>query len=459
MPTVDILKHPGFTGLCNRLKIKYRTIEFNDIVEVIKILSYLGVSPSSELFHMFLELVRQEINRASLMQIVFLDFVLQKLDPMKTPLIEALRITFPILFQMKLVEQIDHENIPQLIDLLGFTSRNKVNRKTAMSILNALILHGDNFTCDEGRKIVWSLCDDVNPPSVQRLRLFERAINCMAKEIDKLSIETVEATTTKMARKFATNTGFYDEQFLNATADTLIQRNVDFVMCCYVLKSFNRMSFVHLRLLNHLVAMVERDPELLSMAKTGILLSFVSSLAIANSSTFNLNSRPALFEAITQNGLFQMDVVHFPWTKFVGELASMGVFHRRLTKWILSSSFLEEYLSRRSTIDYLQVLNFYQSATLLGEISLEDTDDIQIYLKNATNVLISKADYPIKVSLEYAFGGPEYVTTKVLTKHNQLIDHLLMFNGNNDICKMPPTGTDQGYVPLEELTTGGASKL
>lgn len=74
----EIVSHPGFEAICKRLRVKCRNMEYNDIVEIIKILNLLGVQPSSEIYHIFLDLAKQEISSASLMQIVFLDFILQK---------------------------------------------------------------------------------------------------------------------------------------------------------------------------------------------------------------------------------------------------------------------------------------------------------------------------------------------------------------------------------------------
>lgn len=445
----QIVAHPGFEALCRKLRSKCRNIEYNEIVEIIKVLSFLGVSPKSEIYHIFLNLAKQEINSATLMQIVFLDFVLQKVDPKKNALVDALRMSFPIVFQMHISSQIDHENIPQLIDYLGFISRNRVNRKTALIVMNALILHGDNFTADEARKIAWSLCDDVNPCSEQREKLFNNVLNCLSQKPHELHIEVLENTVSKMAKKYAKHASMYHERFLNEVANLLIEQNVDFTRITYFLKGLNRMGFVHLKLCQHTLLLIQKDPTILETCRPTSVLSLTSALSNANFRSHLASFKHVLVPSLLANPLFTRDLIEFPWTKLVCDLAALDIYDERLTDWILSADFLDKYLARESTIDYLQFLKFDQSVALIGGRSV--SEGLDSFRASAKNVVLSKIDFPLRTSLEFAFGGQEYVGTKVLTKYYHLVDHVLQFNSNKDICKLDRTRQDDRVWSLETL--------
>lgn len=435
-------------------------MEYNTIVEVIKILSFIGVPVNSEIYHVFLNYAKDEINTASVMQIVFLDFVLQKMDEKRNPLIGALKISFPIVFQMHISNQIDHENIPHLIDYFGFISRNKVNRKTALIVLNALILHGQSFKADEARKIVWSLCDDVNPCSEQRVKLFHNVMDCLSNNdnLAKLDIEILENTISKMAKKYAKHPSMYHDKILTETANLLIENNVDFTRITYFLKSFNRMGFVHLKLCHQLLLLIQRDPSVLENCRATSVLSLVGALSNANFRTHMDSFKPTFVPTLFANPLFSRDLIEFPWTKLACDLAALDIYHPQLTDRILSRDFLDKYLFRESTIDYLQVLKFYQSVRLVEGRRVANEEELEPILIRARNVLLSKIDFPLQTSLEFAFGGQEYVGTKVITKHFHLIDHVLQFNENKDICKFDPSLRDSdGTWNLEKLQTDAES--
>lgn len=409
----------------------------------------MGVSPNSEIYHIFLNLAKQEINSATLMQIVFLDFVFQKVDARKNPLIEALKMSFPILFQLHVSVQIDHENVPQLIDCLGFTSRNKVNRKTSQTVLNALILHGSSFSTDDARRITWSLCDDVNPMSEPREKLFNNVMDCLVQKIDDLPIEALEATLSKLTKKYAKHPNFYHERFLNESANALLERNVEFTQLTYFLKGYNRLSFVHLKLLYHMVQLVQKDPSLLANCRSTSILSFVGALSNANFRNYLANYRPVLEAALFQNEVFSRDAVAFPWTKLACDLSSLDLFKQSFSDQILSPTFLEKYLARESTIDYLQLLQFYQGVSLIAHHDV--SKDIDPFLQTARSIAINKHEFPLQFSLEFAFGGQEYVGTKVTTKYHHLVDHILHFNENKAICQLNALPVDEQGLSLEEL--------
>lgn len=363
---------------------------------------------------------------------------------------DALRISFPIIFQMNISLQLDHENINQLIEFLGFISRNRVDRKTAMVVMNALIIHGDNFSVEEARKIAWSLCDDVNPFADQRAKLFLNVMDCLSQKVHELPIEVLENTVAKMAKKYAKH-GFTHEKLLSATSNLLIEKKVDFTRITYFLKGFNRMSFVDTKLCHHLLVLLQKDPSALETCRPTSILALISALSNANFRTHMASFKDVLVPSLFANPLFSKDLIEFPWTKLACDLSALDIYNPKLTSKILCPRFLEQYLSRESTIDYLQLLKFYQSVRLLDQQPVKE--DIEAYKVRAKNIVQRKIEFPLKTSLEFAFGGQEYVATKVMTQdYHHLIDHVLRFTAENkDICKLNLAREDEGTWILENL--------
>lgn len=417
-------------------------------------MSYLGVPVNSEIFNTFLTLLRKEINNASLMHIVFLDYLFRKIDRSNSPLVDALRMSFPILFELNLDNQIDHDNVPQLVDLLSFICRNKVNKKSVMAVVNALLLHGEGFDYLTAKKIAWSLSDsNLNFTTVQQEKLFHNAMNCLTREKEKLAIDQLETVVIKMSKKYTKNPNFLHEGFLNAIATLLIREEADFEMCCYFLKGFNKMSFINLPLLHFTLSQFYKNPAVLSECRPAVLLSLVGALSNAGYSNFSPEDRAVFTKSINQNALFDSEITGFPWTKLACELASIDVFNHRLITRLFSDEFLDEYMARKSTIDYLQLLNIYQYCSLFCQAEIQ-TWPSENHLNGAKEVILNRQSFAVKKSLEYAFGGQEYIATKVLTKFLHLIDHILQFNENNDICKLSQViPNEDGFINLEDIQT------
>lgn len=418
----------------------------------------MGVSPNSGIYHIYLNLAKKEINSATLMQIVFLDFVLEKVDSRRAPLVDALRMSFPILFQMHISTQIDHENITQLITYLAFISRTRINRKSAMVVLNALLLHGTSFTAGEAQRIAWSLCDDVNPCSEQRERLFQNTMDCLTTNIYALDVEIIENTVSKMAKKFARHPTMYHERFLQETANYLIKYDVGLVRSCYFLKSFNRLSFVHPKLGLYLLSMVKEDPSQLENCRPTTILSLFGMLSNANFRQNMVDFKDSVVPALMKNSLFDSDLIEFPWTKLACDLSVLDMWDSKLTNRILNVEFLTLYLARESTIDYLQLLSFYQSVLLEDRSNIRDLKVLEPVLEKARDIVLRKVDFPLKTVLELAFGGQEYVGTKIITQDHQLIDHVLQFNENKDICKLNLNRHVDGACHLEDLQQASPSR-
>lgn len=419
----QIMSHPQFEKLCKNLRTCSRSFEINDIVEALKIMSYIGIPTKSNICHILLNLLRHQINDATLGHIIFLDFLLKKFD--KTPLVEALQIALPMLFQMQLGTQIDHENVPQLLELLGYVTHNKISEQCITSIITSLTLHGENLKVEEATSIVWSLSDLRGYKSGYE-KLLNNSFNVINKNYDKLSYKALEMTVTKSINKFINNFDeFYNEDLFNNYVKFVVKKDLGFMHAFYVLKRFNKISFINIDLLNYLSQKIIENPEEINKARPSLFFNIITGFSTANYTPPQWDSIKTI---ILQNPIINCNKNELPWMKFNLELMSLGCYDKNLLEKVFHDDFLEQYLAReQNTLDYLQMLSLYQSVMILHP----EYDGIlpnSRFIDKAIELNFEKQMYPLKSCLEYIYGGSEYVMTKVTTKYGHSIEHAIVFD-------------------------------
>lgn len=185
-----------------------------------------------------LSIARYQINDCTLAHLMFLDFLLKKFEP--TPLVEALTIALPLLFQAQLTLQLDHENVKELVDCLGFVARNKVAEKSTTTIVTALTMHGDQLSPTEAAAAISALCD------LPYSRMYERLVkNCLAvlsRDLSELPFNRVDSILTKVVEKYTNGHAFafYDENFYDKCAEYAVRCDNEPQKLLFVLKKFNK---------------------------------------------------------------------------------------------------------------------------------------------------------------------------------------------------------------------------
>lgn len=226
-----------------------------EIIEILKILTYFEVPGNSAIFQVLLQLIRRDINRLELKQVMFLDFVLQKSE--KTYLSESLKLALPLVFQLQLEEQMDHENIPHLVDLLKYACHHNIPEKHINNILTCLLLQNDNIDMNYIPSIMWSMCTirHMNS-SKQFVKLFPILSNRLASNIYELSYEKIISLINVLRDSIIEMDFFYNEKLFNAFSNYIIKNDLGFekgiqiaVISTRIVSMFaNRCSFLFQKL-------------------------------------------------------------------------------------------------------------------------------------------------------------------------------------------------------------------
>lgn len=202
-------------------------MEPSEIIEILKILTYFEVPSNSAIFQILLQLIRQNINRLELNQVMFLDFVLEKSE--KTHLSESLKLALPLVFQLQLNEQMDHENIPHLIELLKYSCHHDVPEKHINSILTCILLQNENIEPNHIPSIMWSMCTLRNMRnSKQFSKLFPILSQRLALKINEVPYEKLIPLINILKVAIIEMDSFYDANLFDAFSNYVIDNDLGF---------------------------------------------------------------------------------------------------------------------------------------------------------------------------------------------------------------------------------------
>lgn len=404
-------------------------------------LIFLRVPTSSEIVHILFNLLRHQINNIELGQMVFLDFLLDRCQ--KTPLVEAFKMSLPMLFQISVGTKLDHENVPELAELLAFAVRHECSDKSIQNVVSALTLHGDKIHVDQAKSIIWSLCDHQRFHSSHE-RLLQNCLNILVKNIQQLKFLDIESTLSKISYKILhRHPSFYREDFLEKTIDVAIERDIPFNLAVYCFKKFNRISYTSDRLLE----VVAKKFTNVEDASPSIIFTLVSAFSLANYTPMNWD---VMSQSIAKSKLLRNPTNNLPWLKFVLEFISLGSLSENLLIKIFSDDFLTAFLARDNpTLDYLQLLSLHQIISILHPNYCGPLPDTK-YIDRAIEILKKKEPSPLGESLKCAFGE-DFVVNRTVTQHGHLIDHLIAFDEGGNPLPIA-RGVTEEYSQIQQFS-------
>lgn len=179
----------------------------NDIIEMLKVFTYFKIPTNSILTQSLLQMIRTTINEISLRDIIFIVFLLKKMD--STPLRDALLIALPLVFQAQLPTKLDSEDIVLLTWSLRFANENNINNPIIQDTILKSLRKYENLDIRTAWSIFHSLCytSHLSPTAFDILFEVQKILIANAKqlnvqEIIKILEKLVFATIKKYVTKF-----------------------------------------------------------------------------------------------------------------------------------------------------------------------------------------------------------------------------------------------------------------
>ncbi|KAG8321020.1 hypothetical protein J6590_054972 [Homalodisca vitripennis] len=232
----QVINSKDFRKLCEVLKSQIRHLELNDLIEVLKCMGYLGVPADTKVMNILLGILSKQVNDLTLQQITFLDFVMK--DFKSTPLVKALKIALPIVFEANLQTKCDFDNVSQLSELLSFVSKRKNMERSTQLLVNALNNRRDQLSLKEATNIVYALCDN-KFYSGNFQTLFCYTLDIITDSLDSMDFYEMESILSRLYWKHSDsngNTSYYHEGYCNGCAHMVIKKDYSFEHTLWILK-------------------------------------------------------------------------------------------------------------------------------------------------------------------------------------------------------------------------------
>lgn len=193
----NIGKHVGFVRLCEVLNRNIRLMKTNDVIESLKVFTYFKIPSNSIIIQSLLQMIRTTINELSLREIIFIVYLLKKMD--STPLSDALLIALPLVFEAQLPTKLDADNISELTWSLRFANENNIsNQELRDIILKALLKYKNSMDVQAAWSIFYSLCSTQTQLSPITLEVLSDVQNILITNARELSIHQIIKLSEKL---------------------------------------------------------------------------------------------------------------------------------------------------------------------------------------------------------------------------------------------------------------------
>lgn len=245
MSNGEVVNSKDFRKLCELLKSQIRHLELNDLVDVLKCFGYLGVPSNSKIMTLVLGLISKQVNELTLQQIQFLDFVMK--DMKVTPIVSALKIALPIVFEANLQRKCDFDDVPLMSDLLCFVSKRKMVG-SADVLVQALIEKREALNVKDAQNIVFSMCESRVYNENYQLLLYH-ALDIITDSLSKMDFYEMDSVLGRLCTKHLDTDGgdfsFYHEEFCNNCAKLVVERDYSFEQTVWILKKLIKFVSMH----------------------------------------------------------------------------------------------------------------------------------------------------------------------------------------------------------------------
>lgn len=198
-------------ALCDRLLRTSRQLNADQLVNALKHLLALDVSPQSVIFQTVLQHLRMDLNDLRLKQLVFLDFLLRKVQQKATepsvPLVEALKQAVPMVVRNHLRIEIDGDDIKELLQLLEFCAKHRFYWKDLQRVTTALERHCP-LSLEASMAVLWSAsflrqCFDnaSDAPMAVVNPVLRSAVSVVCRKVFLVDADDLLALTSRLAQR------------------------------------------------------------------------------------------------------------------------------------------------------------------------------------------------------------------------------------------------------------------
>lgn len=213
-------------------------MDVSEIIQSLKIISYLGIPANSEISIILLQLINEQMNRLSLREITFLNYLLAQMQP-TVGFHRALKAALPTLFNIQFNKQADTDNVPEMIALLQFMvdcedfkfGKNKYER-----LFEGLRKHRKTIDWYQNKRLLrYILLLDT-----QRIdpKLLKFCLNIFWFDKDKVNYTNMFWVLHKLVERSSQSTIFFHLRFFKTCVRKIIDEDMGLIRACAVQQQF-----------------------------------------------------------------------------------------------------------------------------------------------------------------------------------------------------------------------------
>jgi len=448
----NIKQHIGFIRLCEVLNRNIRLMKTNEIINSLRMLTYFKIPANCVLIQSLLQMIRANVNEISLQDIINVIVLLKKMD--STPLRDALLIALPVVFEAQLPTKLELDNISMLTQSLRLISENNINNPEIQNMILKSLQKSlqTNLNVQTAWSIFCSLCvaSYLSPIAFELLFNIQKILISDAKQ---LSISDIKRALNKLvlvtARKYVVfirflilifdivknkisticyycskdyGCKFYNEALVDAFVNSALSAEISFDSSIYLLKLLNELNYAHIPFLEYLAAKCFEQPTLLKNASYFRISIFLEGL-------INADYKPVFWDVIrdailankVENKVFNRSMIKFALHLIALDCYSPNLISKVFSKIINTNEPMKNIHMRELLLLYQSVKTLYPAYN--GPWPSQDILEHAISIHKTLLGPILPT-FSLKMALELALGGPQYVYNDMRTKLGHYIGKL-----------------------------------
>ncbi|XP_029668271.1 FAST kinase domain-containing protein 2, mitochondrial-like [Formica exsecta] len=448
-------KHIGFIRLCEVLNKDIRLMKTNDIIEMLKVFTYFKIPTNSILTQSLLQMIRTTINEISLRDIIFIVFLLKKMD--STPLRDALLIALPLVFQAQLPTKLDSEDIVLLTWSLRFANENNINNPIIQDTILKSLQKYENLDIRTAWSIFHSLCytSHLSPTAFDILFEVQKILIANAKQLNVQEIiKILEKLVFATIKNREYGCKFYNETLVDACVNSALSSNINFNSGIYLLKLLNDLNYAHIPFLEYLAAKCFEEPNLLKDAPYFKVSIFLKGFINADyKPVFWDTIRDAILANEVENKSFRKSMIRFALHLTALDCYSPNLIKKVFSENIKANDTMKDIYARELLLLYQSVKTLYP--TYDGPWPAQD---ILEYATVSVSPILPT--YSMRAALELALGGPQYIHNDLRTRLGHYIDHVVvMRKGRYPVAINTVTSSETNTIYVEDIQTPSESQI
>lgn len=265
------ISNTEFENFCKSVKKSARALRPSDILDILKTLKFLNISTNSILSQTLLQIVSKTINELNINQLVFTSYLIR--DAPSSPIVEALKISIPIVFNTNIRSKLNYGNVKSVTDALRFALSTRAPYKTvgmsgtthnsvvifyfqvysygnvhfiyyfAELLAEAALDIREELTFNQCKEIIGGfLCKNYKLMIGSRQQLY---LYCMAKVRDEMeenmTSQEISRLTAFVVNAFLfSNSFYYDEVFMAKVTKYIVANKLKLIDVGSFMRNFNR---------------------------------------------------------------------------------------------------------------------------------------------------------------------------------------------------------------------------